>query len=91
MHTGCSVFIVTEARTCINPRVSCVTLFFTSVSTSTLKSSHKPRHAHLRASHFFHMRDATTETHCLLVSDEFSGVSRMNFSYTVQLPKGPHI
>jgi hypothetical protein len=31
-----------EARTWINPRVSCILLFSTSVSTPTLKSSHKP-------------------------------------------------
>jgi hypothetical protein len=37
------IFILTEAQTSINPRVSYVLLFSTSVSTHTLKSSKKPR------------------------------------------------
>jgi hypothetical protein len=40
-HTGHRIFILMEVRTCIYPRVSCVPLFFASVSTPTLKSSHK--------------------------------------------------
>jgi hypothetical protein len=40
-HTGRRVFVLTEAQTCINPHVPCVPLFFTSVSTPTLKSSHE--------------------------------------------------
>jgi hypothetical protein len=43
MHTGHRVFILTEAQTCINTHVSCMPLFFVSVSTPTRKSSHKPR------------------------------------------------
>jgi hypothetical protein len=41
-HTGCRGFILTEARTCINPCVPCILLFSVSMSTPTLKSSHKP-------------------------------------------------
>jgi hypothetical protein len=42
-HTRRRVFILMEAQTYINPRVSCVPLFSMSVSTPTLKSSHKSR------------------------------------------------
>jgi hypothetical protein len=42
-HTGRRVLILMEARTCINPHVPCVPLFFTSLTTLTRKSSHKPR------------------------------------------------
>jgi hypothetical protein len=38
-HTGRRVFILMKAQTCINPRVPCMPLFFTSVSTPTLKST----------------------------------------------------
>jgi hypothetical protein len=38
---GRRVFVRKEARTCLNHRISCVLLFFASVSTPTLKSSHK--------------------------------------------------
>jgi hypothetical protein len=41
MHTGRRVFIRKEARTYLNPCVSRVPLFFASMSTPTLKSSHK--------------------------------------------------
>jgi hypothetical protein len=41
VHTRSRVFICREAQTCQNPRVPCVPLFFASVSTHTLKSSHK--------------------------------------------------
>jgi hypothetical protein len=41
MHTRRMVFIRKDARTCINPSVSRVPLFIASVSTRTLKSSHK--------------------------------------------------
>jgi hypothetical protein len=37
VHIGCRVFILTEARSCINSRVSYVSLFSTTVSTPTLK------------------------------------------------------
>jgi hypothetical protein len=43
MHTGRRVFILTEAQTYLNPYVPCVPLFSMSVSTPTLKSSHKPQ------------------------------------------------
>jgi hypothetical protein len=45
-HIGRRVFILTEPRTYINPCVSYVPLFSTSVSTPTLKSSWKPWQAH---------------------------------------------
>jgi hypothetical protein len=35
------IFILTEARTCINPHVPYIPLFFTLMSITTLKSSHK--------------------------------------------------
>jgi hypothetical protein len=41
MHTGCRAFILTEAQTCRNPHVHHVPLFFTYVSTPSLKSSRK--------------------------------------------------
>jgi hypothetical protein len=41
MHTGCRVFIRKETRTYLNTHVPRVALFFDSVSTLTLKSSHK--------------------------------------------------
>jgi hypothetical protein len=41
MHIGCRVFIRKEARTCLNPRVPHVPLFFASMSTPTPKSNHK--------------------------------------------------
>jgi hypothetical protein len=41
MHTGRRVFILTKAQNCLNSHVPCVPLFFTSVSTLILKSSHK--------------------------------------------------
>jgi hypothetical protein len=40
-HIGYRVFIRKEARTSLNPHVPHVPLFFTRVSTPTLKSSHK--------------------------------------------------
>jgi hypothetical protein len=40
-YTGHKVFIRKETRTCINPRVTRVSLFIASVSTPTLKPSHK--------------------------------------------------
>jgi hypothetical protein len=40
-HIGHRVFILMEARTYMNPRVPCVSLFFASVSNPTLKSCHK--------------------------------------------------
>jgi hypothetical protein len=40
-HTGCRVIIRMEAQTCLNPRVSHVPLFITSMSTLSLESSHK--------------------------------------------------
>jgi hypothetical protein len=40
-HTGRRLFICKEIQTCPNPHVPHVSLFFTSVSTPTLKSSHK--------------------------------------------------
>jgi hypothetical protein len=43
MHTELRVFILTDVRTYLNPRVPCETLLSTSMSTPTLKSSHKPR------------------------------------------------
>jgi hypothetical protein len=41
MPTGDRVFIRKEARTCLNPRVPRISLFFASIRTPTLKSSHK--------------------------------------------------
>jgi hypothetical protein len=40
-YTGWRVVVLWEARTCLNSHVPHVPLFFTSVSTPTLKSSHK--------------------------------------------------
>jgi hypothetical protein len=40
-HTGCRVVVRKEARTCLNHRVSHVPLFIASMSTPSLKSSHK--------------------------------------------------
>jgi hypothetical protein len=43
-HTGHKAFILTEARTYLNLHVPCGPLFSGSVSTHTLKSSHKIQH-----------------------------------------------
>jgi hypothetical protein len=40
-HIGCRVIIRKEARTCLNPRVPHIPLFFAFVSTPSLKSNHK--------------------------------------------------
>jgi hypothetical protein len=42
-HTRRRVFILMDAQTCTNPHVPSILLFSTSVSTPSLKSSHKPR------------------------------------------------
>jgi hypothetical protein len=86
MHTGCRVFIRKETRTYLNTHVPRVALFFDSVSTLTLKSSHKTMRvgAH-RGAHEIKFHESSGISICNQVSSRLKVVPGFSLVFNRQV------
>jgi hypothetical protein len=80
-HTGHRIFLCKEAWTCLNPCVPCVSLFFTSVSTHTPKSTTVGAH---HGAHEIKLRESNNVSINNQVSSWLQVVSRFSWVFDWQ-------